>query len=159
MTESEFRGAIVTEALTWTGTPYKDTGRVKGVAVNCAQLLYGVAKNAGVLTPDAPEPRWFSSQLPYHQPDERIVQYVLAYGAREIQESELGGGDIVVYKTGQAHGHAAIVIDWPTRILHSLKPNGCVEGHGTKEGVLAGKGRRYFTLWGGSGGRTGSIQN
>lgn len=147
MTIEEQRQAVVSEALTWVGTPYKDTGRIKGVAVNCAQLLYGVAKNAGVLADDAPEPRWFSSQLPFHTKDERIVQYVMAYGAVEIEESEVQPGDIVMYKIGNAHGHAAIVIDWPTRILHCCSPNGCYEGHGVREGFLSGKHRRYFTLW------------
>lgn len=147
MTESEFRTAIVEEALTWRGTPYRKTGRFKGVASNCAQLLYGVARGAGAIPEDAPEPRWFSDQLPYHTKDERIIQYLLAYGAHEIEESELGPGDIVMYRTGQAHGHAAIVVEWPERIVHSVFPSGCCEGHGTREGFLSGKGRRYFSLW------------
>ena len=146
MTEVEIRKAITDEALTWVGTPYKDTGRIKGVAVNCAQLLYGVARNAGVIPEDSPEPRWFSSQLCYHAKDERIVQYILSYGAHEITESEVKPGDMVVFKIGRAHGHAGIIIDFPEKMVHSFPPHGCYVSHCTKEGLLAGKQRRYFTV-------------
>lgn len=145
MTEAEFRTAIVAEALTWIGTPYRVAGRVKGAGVNCAQLLYGVAKNS--VLPDAPEPKWFSAQLTYHSKEERVAEYIMAYGAHEIEESEVRPGDIVLYKIGQAHGHAGIVIDWPGRMVHCTPPHGCYEGHGIKEGFLAAKHRRYFTLW------------
>jgi cell wall-associated NlpC family hydrolase len=144
-TEQSFRASLVQEALTWIGTPYANSGRIKGVGVNCAQFLYAVAK-ASVL-PDAPEPRTFTAQLCYHTKEERIAEYIKSYGAHEIEESEVGPGDIVLYKIGQAHGHAAIVIDWPSRMIHATSPHGCYEGHGTKEGFLASKHRRYFSLW------------
>ena len=149
MTEEEFRSAIEREALLWVGTPYKNCGRILGVGANCAQLLFGIALGSGAIAADSPEPRWYSPQFATHQREERLISYVLAYGAAEIEESQLKRGDIVLYKTGQSHGHAAIALDWPDRIIHTLPPSGCQLGRGM-EARLAAYTRRYFTLWKGS---------
>jgi len=148
MTEAEFRAAIATEAESWIGTPYHPNGCIKGVGSNCAQFLFVVAQNAGVLPLDAPPPRWFTPQLATHSRDERLAEYVVAYGGREIPESAIGTGDIVLFKSGQAHGHAAIVLDWP-RIIHCLPIHGCQFG-AVDEGRLGAFSRRYFTLWRGN---------
>ncbi len=144
-TETEFRSAIAEEAKTWIGTPYHANGAVKGVGVNCAQFLYCVAKAATVIASDAPLPRWFTPQLATHSKEERLVAYVMSYGATEVTEACVGTGDIVLYKSGQAHGHAAIVLDWPC-IIHVLPGHGCQMGH-IDEGRLGKFTRRYFTLW------------
>ena len=145
MDEQTFRAAIAAEAVTWLKTPYHPSGALKGVGVNCAQLLYGVAKGAGVLPDDAPLPRWYTPQLATHSREERLIAYVLSYGAHEIPESEAKIGDIVLYRSGQAHGHAAILLD-PPRIIHALSPRGCQYGS-IDGGKLAAYSRRYFTLW------------
>jgi cell wall-associated NlpC family hydrolase len=148
MNETEFRSAIAAEAMTWKDTPYHPNGALKGVGVNCAQFLFMVAKNAGVIPADAPLPRWYTPQLATNSKEERLVAYVTAYGATEISEADVKPGDIVLYKTGQAHGHAAIVLDYP-RIIHVLPIHGCQMGS-ADEGKLGALNRRYFTLWKGS---------
>jgi len=130
----------------WIGTPYHANGAVKGVGVNCAQFLFCVAKSARVIAPESPQPRWFTPQLATHSREERLVDYVTAYGAREISEADVETGDIVLFKCGLAHGHAAIVLDWPC-IIHVLPGHGCQMGC-VEEGVLGKFARRYFTLWG-----------
>jgi cell wall-associated NlpC family hydrolase len=145
MTESEFRTAIATEAKTWIGTPYHANGALKGVGVNCAQFLFCVAKAAQVLEPNAPLPRWYTPQLATHSKEERLIAYVTSYGAIEISEAQVKTGDVVLYKTGQAHGHAAIVLDWP-QIIHVLPIHGCQMGT-VDEGIFGAFSRRYFTLW------------
>jgi cell wall-associated NlpC family hydrolase len=143
--ETEFRSAIAAEAMTWINTPYHASGAVKGVGVNCAQFLYLVAKNAGVIPADAPLPRWYTPQLATNSKEERLVAYVKSYGATEISEAEVKTGDIVLYKSGQAHGHAAIVLDWP-EIIHVMPGVGCQMGT-FDEGKIGALSRRYFTLW------------
>lgn len=144
-TEDQFRSAIAEEAKSWVNTPYHANGALKGVGCNCAQFLFGVAKNAQVLSPSAPFPRWFTPQLATNSKEERLVAYVTGYGAREISEAEVKTGDIVLYKSGQAHGHAAIVLDWPN-IVHVMPIHGCQTGT-VDEGLLGKFSRRYFTLW------------
>jgi cell wall-associated NlpC family hydrolase len=145
MTETQFRSAIVEEAKSWIGTPYRASGALKGVGINCAQFLFCVAKNAGVLPADAPQPRWYTPQLATNSKEERLIAYVTAYGAIEIAEDDAQAGDIVLYKSGQAHGHAAIVLDWP-QIIHVLPIHGCQMGI-VDEGRLGAFSRRCFTLW------------
>jgi len=146
MTELEFRNAIVAEALTWLGTPYVQCARIKGVGCNCAQLLFGVALGAKVIPANSPEPRWYTPQLATHSKEERLIGYVQSYGATEIEEEQLLPGDIILYKTGRSHGHAAIVIQWPDKIIHALPPRGTQLGR-FDEGRLGRYSRRYFTLW------------
>lgn len=145
MTEDEFRSAIATEARTWIGTPYHPNGNLKGAGVNCAQFLYGAAKNAGVLPEDAPDPRKFTAQLAAKTKEERLVAYIAAYGGAEIPEGEVKTGDIVFYRVAGEHGHTAIVLDWPN-VVHSMPLNGCQMGI-VNEGSMGAKTRRYFTLW------------
>lgn len=147
MNEHDFRTAILAEAKLWLGTPYKNTGRMRGVGANCAQLLYGIYKGAGILPPDAPEPRWYSSQLHVHQKEERLIEYIKSYGGIEIEQAEVKPADVIVFHTGKSHGHAAIVVDFPGTMIHTMQPQGCAFGHCTKEGQLQRFGRRYFTLW------------
>jgi cell wall-associated NlpC family hydrolase len=145
MTETEFRAAIVAEAQEWIGTPYHANGALKGAGINCAQFLFCVAKNAQALSADAPQPRWFTPQLATHSKEERLIEYVTSYGCTEITEAEVKPGDIVLYKSGQAHGHAAIVLDWP-QIIHVLPGHGCRMGN-VDDGRMGAFSRRYFTLW------------
>lgn len=145
MTEQEFRSAIVAEAETWKDTPYRASGRIKGVGVNCAWFLYSVAFNARVIDPLTPSPKWYTPQFATHSREERLIEYVLAYGAREVTENQLKPGDIVLYKSGLSHGHAALVIDWPT-IMHVMLAHGCHKGN-AREGVLGRYSMRFFTLW------------
>jgi cell wall-associated NlpC family hydrolase len=144
MNELEFREAIVEEAMTWIGTPYLKNGRIKGVGCNCAQFVYGVALGAGVLA-NPKEPRWFTEQMAIHSREERLIEYVKSYGGVEIEEEDSTMGDLVLYKNGKGHGHAAIIINIP-EIIHCLAPHGVQMGI-INEGRLSAYSRRYFTLW------------
>lgn len=144
-TEQQFRSALVDEALTWVGTPYRANGAVKHVGANCAMFLYCVAKDAGVFPADAAAPRWFTPQFATHSKEERVIHYLRAYGGVEISADAVKPGDVVAYKSGQAHGHVALVIDLP-EIIHVLPGNGCQRGL-VDEGRLGAFSRRYFTFW------------
>ena len=146
MTEAEGRAALLKVGETWAHTPYREHGALKGCGVNCAMLMYAIAHEAGVIPPDAPEPRWYSPQLHIHSPEERLIENVKACGCVEIKESQLKPGDVVAYLTGQSHGHLALVYEWPRKVLHSTKPKGCHFGHGNG-GAIAGCRKKFFTLF------------
>jgi len=61
-----------------------------GVGSNCAQFLYGVALGSGAILADSPEPFWHSTQLHIHSKEERLIEYVRAYGAHEVDEPKPG---------------------------------------------------------------------
>ena len=46
------RPAIVAAARSWLGTPFHHQGRVKGVGVDCAGLILGVAAELGIVLGD-----------------------------------------------------------------------------------------------------------
>jgi cell wall-associated NlpC family hydrolase len=137
---------IVRIARTWVGTKFHDRARIKGVGVDCVQLVAAVYEESGALahveTPD------YSPQFFLHKKgDERLIAEVMRYDAHEIEEINVGPGDLVLYKMGHSFAHAAIVADWPNEIIHA---------HGLSRGVIAGRpfehdlaGRsvKFFSLW------------
>lgn len=146
MNETAGRAALMEAHKLWIGTPYRETGCIKGAGANCATLMYGVARDAGVLGPDATEPKWYSPQFHAHHPEERLIKSVLGCGAVEITEEQLKPGDVIAYLTGQSHGHLAMVIEYPRKILQTHKATGAQYGHAF-EGRLRACKRRYFSLW------------
>jgi cell wall-associated NlpC family hydrolase len=147
MTEAEGRAALLKTAELWLHTPYcMSDACIRGVGANCATLMYGIARDAGVLPSDMPEPRWYSPQLHAHSREERLIKSVLGCGCVEISESQVKPGDVIAYLTGLSHGHLAMVIEYPRKVIQTHKATGCEYGHAL-EGRLAGCKRLYFSLW------------
>jgi cell wall-associated NlpC family hydrolase len=145
LAEAEARTRVVAEARGWLRTPFHDCANVKGVGVDCANLIAQVFERAGVVPHVEIQPylpQWF-----LHKSTELFVGYVLAAGGVEISESEVGLGDIVMYRVGRCFAHGGIVVDWPGEIIHAYKPVGMVAMSDGKNGPLASAPRRYFTMW------------
>jgi len=143
MTETQFRAALVAEAESWLNTPYMLTGPIKGVGTNCARFLFAVGKVVGVI-PAGAEPEWYAPQMAAHSSEEKLISNIVKYGGVEVFEPK--PGDVIVFRTGKAYGHAGLVIDYPTRIIHALAPNPVSYGHAF-EGRLGRLQRRFFTFW------------
>jgi hypothetical protein len=146
MTESEGRAAIIEAGKKWLGTRYTNSGCLRGCGANCAMLLYGIARDAGVIAPEVPEPAWYSPQLHAHSREERLLKNIAQCGAVEILEDDAKPGDVVAYLTGQSHGHLALIVSWPLRIIQTTQANGCQYAHG-REGTLAGCSMKFYSLW------------
>lgn len=144
--ESDMRRAIVAEALTWERTPFHDDARLKGIGVDCAQFVAGVYLAAGTV-PDFEVPH-YSSQWFLHSGDERLMNFVIAVGGHEIQESQAGPGDLLLYRLGHAFAHAAIIVDWPSQIIHAHKLSGMVLRASPFEADLRGRRVKFFSIWG-----------
>lgn len=140
---AENRARVVAEAEAWLRTPYHASARVKGVGVDCAQLPMAVYFAAGEA------PRIAASYAPdwhLHRNEELYVEWVLRY-AREIEEAEVGPGDMVLWKFGRTFSHGAIVKDWPT-CIHAAIGVGVtlVDAAGDEE--LRTRPKRFFSVWG-----------
>lgn len=127
MKETEFRSRIVSEALSWVGTPYRLGGRVKGAGTDCACLILGVLQNAGVIPPDE-EAHRFSQDWWQHTTEERYKLRALRYAVKTLEAVTYRSlnaqpGDILLLKAAGAklHNHGAIVIAWPW-IVHAIAP-------------------------------------
>lgn len=145
MQEYQLRRAIVEEAESWIGTPYHANAMVKGGGVDCLRLPLGVAINVGLFDHDDGIKIKYSPQQSMHHPEELCIQYLVSCGMREISENNIKPGDIVLYKVFKAHAHGAIVVDWPSRVIHCVQQLGVIYSHGTQEGFLVRRPRRYFT--------------
>jgi cell wall-associated NlpC family hydrolase len=119
VTVDEQRAAVVAEARTWLNTPYHHAARCKGAGV------------------DYP-PDWH-----LHRDVERYLEVVTGH-AREVA-APTGPGDFVLYRWGRCFAHGAIIVGWP-EIIHALIDVGVVLDLG-EAGRLAGRDRRFFTLW------------
>jgi hypothetical protein len=136
---------IIEVAKSWVNTPYRGHSCLKGAGVDCGQLLKGVYIEAGHQFPDGiPLRSDYSLQVSQHKHDTEYIDIISKY-MREVPESEVKPGDIVVYKMDLAFAHAAFVIDWPHFIIHAINDPGVCGGHGmnNKFGKLS---KRFYSL-------------
>jgi cell wall-associated NlpC family hydrolase len=142
----EQRLRIVQETLSWRGTPYKGHACFKGPhgGVDCGQLIYGVLLNCGHVG-HIDLPKDYSLQVSQHRASTEYVDLVSTY-MRQISESEVLPADVVVFKLGHAYAHAAIIIDWPERIIHAFGAHGVSAAHGKKTPKFKHAPKLFFTL-------------
>ena len=116
--EAEMRQRIVAEARSWCGTPYHHMARIKGVGVDCLQILIGIYSAVGLVPQDI-DPGYYPNDWMLHRSDERYLDGVSRY-ARELPDgSEAKPGDFVVYLFGRCYSHSAIVLE-PGLYVHAL---------------------------------------
>jgi cell wall-associated NlpC family hydrolase len=151
------RAAVVAEAREWLGTPYHHEARLKGIGVDCAQLLMGVfsASTVGLIAPlRIPH---YPRDWHLHRDAERYMGGILEH-AREFDPGDAGPlpGDVVLWKFGRCFSHGAIVFAWP-QIIHAQVGAGCVLADAEAEQRLNWVGepgqekpreRVFFSLWG-----------
>lgn len=111
--EAAQRAAVVAEARTWLGTPFRDQADRKGAGVDCAMLLVRSFVDTGVLPPFDPRPyppRWH-----LHKDEERFLGWIRTLG-RETEE--LKAGNVILYKEGRCFSHGALLVD-PGHVVHA----------------------------------------
>ena len=145
----EQRVAIVKEAHSWLGTPYRGHCHFKGPhgGADCGQFLAAVYVEADVLPESiwSTIPRDYSLQVSMHQESTEYIDLISRF-FRLIPESEVLPGDVVVYKFGFAYAHAAIIIDWPAHVIHSFGRHGVSGAHGKKTPKFHRAQRLFFTV-------------
>jgi cell wall-associated NlpC family hydrolase len=122
MTEKEQleRQAIITESLSWLGTPYHACARIKGAGVDCGLFIAEVFERCGIV--EHIDPGHYVAEFALHHSDEIYKQWVERY-ATKITDADHSNylplpGDILLYKFGQCRSHGAIVLDYP-KIIHA----------------------------------------
>lgn len=120
------RSALVAEARSWIGTPYRTGARVKGAGCDCATLIAEVLiacglaerEDLGVYAQD-----WF-----HHSETERYMLRVLRHAAKTLdtlafRSAAIEPGNIVLTRAvrSKVYNHGAIVTAWP-RVVHAMAP-------------------------------------
>ena len=150
------RKAITDEAKSWIRTPYHDHAGIKYVGVDCFYLPCRVLQAVDLIPKEFEPPKyspqqWLNSpaqidKLHLRVEDTTALDVVKQFCVREVLESEVLPGDLVVYKIVSSWTHGAIIISWPDHIIHAVKGLGVIGSHGTKEGFCVNLQRRFFTF-------------
>lgn len=113
------RKQVVDETLTWIGTPYHHQARIKGIGVDCAQLLVGVAKGAGLINDEDLKkvPMNYSVEWNIHNREEVMLGILESMGCKPVVGTPKPG-DIIAFKVGRAHGHLGIIVT-STEFVHA----------------------------------------
>jgi cell wall-associated NlpC family hydrolase len=101
------RQDVVTEALSWVGTPYHHAAAIKGVGVDCAMLVKQVFE-ACELIPSF-EVASYVHDWHLNRSEELYLKQVEAY-ADEISSDLVLPGDLAVVKFARAFSHGAVCI-------------------------------------------------
>lgn len=116
--------AIVTAARGWLGTPYHHQARLKGVGVDCAGLVIGVAREMDRVAPA------FDVAGYARRPDGwSFLAWCDAQMARVPQDG-MAPGDCVVVRFGRHPQHIGILGDYVhggLSIIHALQGRGVIE--------------------------------
>lgn len=139
------RDRIVAVAESWRGTPYRGCTCQKGVGADCGQLIKGVFLEAGFCRDGIPTPGSYSLQVTQHRRSTVYRDIVERY-MREIPESEVGPGDVVLFRLGKEFAHGAIVKSWPDWVIHSLGRYGVTAGHVRAHNRFKHLPARFYTL-------------
>ena len=134
MLTNETRSAIVKEARSWIGTPYRGWSCVKGAGTDCGQLIYGVYRALNLI-PVTPLPKDYSLQVAQHHSSTEYMELIDKF-FQAVPEAEVKPGDLVCYKIGLAVAHAAIIVTWPGFIIQAELRHGVSGSHGTKNPAL-----------------------
>ena len=109
---------LVQEARTWVGTPYHHQARVKGVGVDCANLIAGIAEACGY-EPVILQP--YSTQWHLHNSEEKLLNILESYGCTATTLEEQFGnyeGSIITFKFGHVSSHVGIFTS-PNTFVHA----------------------------------------
>jgi hypothetical protein len=139
------RKMALLEADSWLGTKYVDHAGLKGAGCDCAHLLARVYESIGAIEPVKIPPYSPQQWLKKNYEDKTFLNIVLSY-ANEITEAEVLPADMVLYRVARSWTHGGIIIEWPRKVIHTLKHLGVCWTHGTNEGFVVRRPRRYFRL-------------
>lgn len=116
------REDIVKEAVSWVGTPYHHHGRLKGLGVDCVQLLccvYASCKASGYVDPGTYAVDWH-----LHQREELYVAGLEAQGAVQVERPHLG--DVCLFKIGRTYSHGGIYVGDDGMVVHAYMGSGTI---------------------------------
>lgn len=97
---------IIEETMSWIGTKYHHQARVKGIGVDCAQLVAGVAEKVFEKAINTPT---YSVEWHLHNREELMCDIIESFGCRRI--SDATPGSILTFKFGRVNSHMGIMVN------------------------------------------------
>lgn len=131
---------VVTEARTWLGTPYHHHARIKGVGVDCAQLLCAVYEATGLV--EHVDPGFYAVDWHLHHSTEMFVAWLDKYAVELPGGEPFVGGDVALWKYGRCFSHGSIYAG-NDLFIHSYLRLGVIESRADEEPLQG----REFRHW------------
>lgn len=115
------RQQIVDEARTWMGTRFLHQGRMKGVGVDCINLVIGTALELGLITQDQLDNFDNPEYANYgRSPNGTLLLQGCDHFLNRISFPQVKKGDILIFKFVDEAQHFAIVTETnPIYMIHS----------------------------------------
>lgn len=137
------REAVAAEALTWLKTPYHHHARIKGVGVDCAQLLCAVYEACGLVEPV--DPGMYAVDWHLHHSEEQFSGWMQKYARLQAPGTPIGLGDVVLFKFGRTFSHGSIYVG-DGLFVHSYLHLGVIMSRTTEE-PLSGRDMQHWSFW------------
>ena len=113
---------VVEAALGWLGTPYHSGARLKGVGVDCCQLIIAAYEECGYINPHECNPGPYSNEWHLHRSEELYLKNL----SRFCDSIDVPApGDIAAFRFGRCVSHGGIVLD-VERIIHAYVGHGVI---------------------------------
>ena len=116
------RDAIVAEAQSWLGTPYRHAHNIKGVGIDCAMLLVECYRAPRGTVPVDFDPRPYPQFWYLHRDEERYLANMLPFAERTTDPRP---ADVALYRFGRSASHGAIIVN-EDLMIHAFAPLGRV---------------------------------
>ena len=141
MSEAEQRAAVAAEALSWLGTGYHHHARIKGVGVDCAQLLIGVFSACGLVP--AIETGHYPVDWHMHRSEEMFSGWLARYA--KLAQDPMRAGDIVLWRFGRTFSHGSIHVG-NDLLVHAYVRRGVIVSRIGEE-PLDGRAMQHWSMW------------
>ena len=145
--QNNIRAQVVAEAHTWIGTPYHHHGRIKGVGVDCAQLLCAVYEACGLV--DHVDTGFYPVDWHLHRSQELFVQTLAPHAEQQPAGTPAQPGDVFVFKYGRTFSHGAIYVGQDTDggglLVHSYIGRGVILS-GLFDEPLCGRDYQHWSI-------------
>lgn len=139
----EEREAVATEARSWIGTPYHHHARIKGVGVDCAQLLCGVFEACGLVSPI--DTGTYAVDWHLHRSEEMFSAWCARYAKAQAQGTDLRLGDVFLFKYGRTFSHGSIYVG-DGLLVHAYLRRGVILSR-ANEDPLDGREMQHWSFW------------
>lgn len=103
---------VAASAREWLGTPWHHQGRLKGVGVDCAGVVLGVARDLGLSE--------FNMTGYGHRPDGRELEALCYSHMTPVPPADARPGDVLLIEVDNQPQHLAIVTD--AGMVHAYAP-------------------------------------
>ena len=133
--EDEQRACVVQEALSWLHTPYHHHARIKGVGVDCAQLLCAVFEATGLVPPI--ETGAYPTDWHLHRNEELFSGWMARYAREPHAALPMRLGEVCLFRYGRTFSHGAIYVG-DGLLVHAYLKRGVILSRITDE-PLAGR--------------------